>query len=106
MRRCIARNGPKKRLPEGHRGCGGGFRIWDRASCWRCLSAKLLDGLAGGLDDRRHSQAGRSGRAGASGGAGRSISSGPLPAVEAANDEWSVDFKGWFRTGDGSGAIR
>jgi len=23
-------------------------------------------------------------------------------AVEAANDEWCVDFKGWFRTGDGT----
>ncbi len=25
----------------------------------------------------------------------------PFAAVAAANDEWSVDFKGWFRTGDG-----
>jgi transposase InsO family protein len=24
----------------------------------------------------------------------------PFAAVEAANDEWSTDFKGWFRTGD------
>jgi putative transposase len=26
---------------------------------------------------------------------------GPLFAAEAANDVWSMDFKGWFRTGDG-----
>lgn len=26
---------------------------------------------------------------------------GPLFAAEAANDVWSIDFKGWFRTGDG-----
>jgi transposase InsO family protein len=26
----------------------------------------------------------------------------PFAAVGAANDEWSVDFKGWFRTGDGT----
>jgi transposase InsO family protein len=25
----------------------------------------------------------------------------PLAAARAANDTWSVDFKGWFRTGDG-----
>jgi transposase InsO family protein len=25
----------------------------------------------------------------------------PFAAVTAANDEWAVDFKGWFRTGDG-----
>jgi transposase InsO family protein len=25
----------------------------------------------------------------------------PFAAVQAANDVWSVDFKGWFRTGDG-----
>ena len=27
---------------------------------------------------------------------------GPLFAVEAANDVWTIDFKGWFRTGDGT----
>lgn len=27
---------------------------------------------------------------------------GPLFAAEAANDVWTVDFKGWFRTGDGT----
>lgn len=27
---------------------------------------------------------------------------GPLFAAEAANDVWSIDFKGWFRTGDGT----
>lgn len=26
----------------------------------------------------------------------------PFAAVTAANDEWAVDFKGWFRTGDGT----
>jgi transposase InsO family protein len=26
----------------------------------------------------------------------------PFAAVETANDEWSVDFKGWFRTGNGA----
>ena len=26
----------------------------------------------------------------------------PFAAVEAANDAWCVDFKGWFRTGDGT----
>jgi transposase InsO family protein len=26
----------------------------------------------------------------------------PFAAVTGANDEWSTDFKGWFRTGDGS----
>jgi transposase InsO family protein len=26
----------------------------------------------------------------------------PFAAVAAANDEWGVDFKGWFRTGDGT----
>jgi putative transposase len=26
----------------------------------------------------------------------------PFAAVVAANDEWSTDFKGWFRTGDGT----
>lgn len=26
----------------------------------------------------------------------------PFAAVSAANDEWAVDFKGWFRTGDGT----
>jgi transposase InsO family protein len=26
----------------------------------------------------------------------------PFAAVAAANDEWAVDFKGWFRTGDGA----
>jgi transposase InsO family protein len=26
----------------------------------------------------------------------------PFAAVTTANDEWSTDFKGWFRTGDGS----
>jgi transposase InsO family protein len=26
----------------------------------------------------------------------------PFATVAAANDEWSVDFKGWFRTGDGT----
>jgi transposase InsO family protein len=26
----------------------------------------------------------------------------PFAAVAAANDEWCVDFKGWFRTGDGA----
>ena len=25
---------------------------------------------------------------------------GPLFAADAANDVWTVDFKGWFRTGD------
>jgi putative transposase len=28
-------------------------------------------------------------------------SGGPLHACEAANDVWGIDFKGWFRTGDG-----
>ena len=27
---------------------------------------------------------------------------GPLFAAEAANDVWTIDFKGWFRTGDGA----
>jgi putative transposase len=27
---------------------------------------------------------------------------GPLFAAAAANDVWSIDFKGWFRTGDGT----
>ena len=27
---------------------------------------------------------------------------GPLFAAEAANDVWTIDFKGWFRTGDGT----
>jgi len=27
---------------------------------------------------------------------------GPLFAADAANDVWSIDFKGWFRTGDGT----
>jgi putative transposase len=27
---------------------------------------------------------------------------GPLFAADAANDVWTIDFKGWFRTGDGS----
>lgn len=27
---------------------------------------------------------------------------GPLVAAEDANDVWAMDFKGWFRTGDGS----
>jgi transposase InsO family protein len=26
----------------------------------------------------------------------------PFAAVRAANDEWAIDFKGWFRTGDGT----
>ena len=26
---------------------------------------------------------------------------GPLFAADAANDVWTIDFKGWFRTGDG-----
>jgi transposase InsO family protein len=26
----------------------------------------------------------------------------PFAAVETANDEWAVDFKGWFRAGDGT----
>lgn len=26
----------------------------------------------------------------------------PFAAVKAVNDEWAVDFKGWFRTGDGA----
>ena len=26
----------------------------------------------------------------------------PFAAVEAANDAWCIDFKGWFRTGDGA----
>jgi transposase InsO family protein len=28
--------------------------------------------------------------------------SGPLFAAEGANDVWTMDFKGWFRTGDGA----
>ena len=27
---------------------------------------------------------------------------GPLCAADAANDVWAIDFKGWFRTGDGT----
>ena len=27
---------------------------------------------------------------------------GPLFAADAANDVWTIDFKGWFRTGDGT----
>ena len=27
---------------------------------------------------------------------------GPLFAAAAANDVWTIDFKGWFRTGDGT----
>jgi transposase InsO family protein len=27
---------------------------------------------------------------------------GPLFAADAANDVWAIDFKGWFRTGDGT----
>jgi transposase InsO family protein len=27
---------------------------------------------------------------------------GPLIAADAANDVWAIDFKGWFRTGDGT----
>src|SRR5688572_10720915 len=27
---------------------------------------------------------------------------GPLFAADAANDVWTIDFKGWFRTGDGA----
>jgi len=29
------------------------------------------------------------------------VSNGPFRPVVAANDVWSIDFKGWFRTGDG-----
>ena len=33
----------------------------------------------------------------------RHVAAGPVPltAAVAANDVWGVDFKGWFRTGDG-----
>ena len=30
----------------------------------------------------------------------------PFAAVTAANDVWCADFKGWFRTANGRGAIR
>lgn len=32
---------------------------------------------------------------------GTAAGSEPLAHAEAANDVWSIDYKGWFRTGDG-----
>ena len=31
----------------------------------------------------------------------RALGNGPWPAPEAANDLWTMDYKGWFRTGNG-----
>ena len=45
-------------------------------------------------------QAGRADRAGQAAAKGARAKQRPFAAVETANDEWSVDFKGWFRTSD------
>ena len=58
--------------------------------------------LAGGEHDRRPAPArGLITRAGAAGGACRRARS----RGDGAQPVWCIDFKGWFRTGDGSAAI-
>ena len=79
--------------------CGGIFRIWGLASCWRSGAGRRGCGMAVGLDDRRYPQAGRIGGA-------VKRRRRPLDpprrviAAEAPNEEWASDFKGWFRTRD------
>ena len=57
--------------------------------------------MAGGLDDRRHPEA-QGLIAARSGGASRWRRARSLPARRKPNEEWSIDFKGWFRTRDGA----
>ena len=58
--------------------------------------------LAGGEHDRRAVRPRRADGASAAGGAAGRPASAPFAACAAANDVWCIDFKGWFRTGDGA----
>ena len=94
------RSGPIRRWWRRSFRCGGGFAS-GAAQAARLLERGIRKRLAGGVQHRRHPQAGRTDHAGQAA-AATARPAAAFAAVKAVNDEWAVDFKGWFRTGDGA----
>ncbi len=79
--------------------CGGGFRISaEKIEAWLERDAPKVDWPAastiGDILKREGLVEGRRRRQ-------RAIPQGNVSPATAANEEWSIDFKGWFRTADG-----